>query len=361
MKEFNLNFKRDVTTKICIGDSIKFNLFDDLYINERVYGYIIITDENVYNLYKNTTFKTFKRNLRVLDIIKIKSDEKMKNLDTVKSIYDILLKRKIDRNVGILAVGGGVIGDIAGFIASTMLRGLNLIHIPTTLLSQVDSSIGGKNGVNLGDVKNLIGSFYHPRAVLIDTTFLKTLGENEIKNGIAEVLKYGIGFDDKLFNILLTQKEDIITLKPTVIDKIIEKSVKIKIDIVRRDEMEREGIRKLLNLGHTFGHAIESIGGLKSTKHGEAVSLGILIAAKISMNKGVLSKEAVEKIKEALVMYNLPIDIEKVNFKYLKKYIVQDKKVIKDEIDFIFINKIGQCSIQPVRVKELWQKKLFLN
>jgi len=290
----------------------------------------IITDENVFDLYSHD-FPDF-------PVIKIRAGEEFKDLDTVQNIFKELLKSGADRYSFILAVGGGVVCDIAGFVASTYMRGIRFGFISTSLLSQVDASVGGKNGVNLGDVKNIIGVFNQPEFVLCDPTVLSTLPERELISGFAEVIKYSLIWDLKLFVEIERNLKKLLQFDPEFIQKIVWTSINIKKEVVEQDELEG-GLRRILNFGHTFGHAIEKSHGLT---HGEAIAFGMLLAVYISEKEGFLSKIEAEQVNTIILSTGLIADLELDQDRILKA-LQSDKKRKGDSIQFILINGIGKA------------------
>jgi len=242
-----------------------------------------------------------------------------------------------------------MLGDLGGFIASTILRGLDLVLVPTTLLSQVDSSIGGKNGINNKFGKNLIGTFYQPSLVIIDTNFLKSLSKKQIKSGYSEIFKHSLIKDKKYFLWLEKNYNNVLNLEEPFLIQAIYKSIKIKSEIVSKDEKEKHNFlnsRAILNFGHTIGHAIEVMNNYKNNlTHGEAISIGMVYAAKISMNLNYLSFNKANKIREHLINAGLPIKIKYLNHKKLYNYITYDKKNINNKIKFILLKDIGKAFV----------------
>ena len=273
--------------------------------------------------------------------------EEYKNLTTLERIYDFLIERNLDRGCGLIALGGGVVGDMAGFAAATFLRGLPYIQIPTTLLAQVDSSVGGKTAVNHSQGKNLIGAFYQPEAVYIDIDTLDTLPSREISAGLAEVVKYGVIHDYEFFCWLEDHVQSLKQRDPDSFIYAIKKSCQVKAEIVAIDE--REGsIRAFLNFGHTFGHAVEKLSGYGQVKHGEAVSIGMVVAAKVSHRQGLCSGEEVARIAGLLQSLELPVIPP--NFS-LEDYVVsmqRDKKVNDGTLSLVLNQGIGQVVLKRI-------------
>lgn len=301
---------------------------------------IIITDENVSRLYKNK-FPGF-------PVITISIGEKAKTLNTVSEITDEFINLGVDRGSFILGIGGGVVCDITGFAASIFMRGLDFGYVSTTLLSQVDASVGGKTGVNYRGYKNMLGLFRQPEFVLCDTGMLKTLTDQDYKSGFAEVVKYGVIKDRKLFDRLNNHPDEIKKREIPFLKKIVSDSIKIKAGVVGKDPTE-QGYRRILNFGHTFGHAIESVYGLT---HGESVSLGMIIASDISVEKGLLDKKEAGEIKKLLSDMGL-VDQIKLDYARLASVIGKDKKKDKNLIHFVYIASIGEAQVIPTPVEEL--------
>jgi 3-dehydroquinate synthase len=302
--------------------------------------YAIITDSKVKKLYGNAFLRALKKNGLEGYIFDFPFGERSKNLQTIEVLAEKMIKAGFDRQDSIIALGGGVVGDMAGFLASIYMRGIPYVQIPTTLLAMVDSSVGGKTGVDLQSGKNLIGTFNQAQAIFIDSNYLKTLSEKQIKNGLAEIIKYGVIKDTKLFNYIEENLSEILNLKEKHLNKIIERSVEIKMAIVKKDEKEK-GERMILNYGHSFGHALEKMSDYKLL-HGFAISIGMVIANKLAIKKNLLKKEDADRIKKLLNNAGLPIvTIKNPALKDLKS----DKKKSGNKISLILPTKIGQVII----------------
>ncbi|MFA6918404.1 MAG: 3-dehydroquinate synthase, partial [Candidatus Gracilibacteria bacterium] len=302
--------------------------------------YAIITDSKVGKLYGFAFVRFLKNNGIDCEMFSFPEGEISKNLKTVETLAAQLLDKKFDRKDAILSLGGGVVGDIAGFLASIYMRGIPYIQIPTTLLAMVDSSIGGKTGVDLSEGKNLIGTFNQPKAVFIDTNYLKTLSKTQVRNGLAEIIKYSVIFDEKLFTFIEKHLQEILSLEPKTLNKIIAQSIAIKSKIVEKDEKEN-GERMLLNYGHTYGHIIEKLSGYKLL-HGYAISIGMVLANRLAVEKKLLDKKSAERIKNILMKAELPIATMKIPS---IKDLSSDKKKHGDFINFILPTKIGKAVI----------------
>ena len=307
---------------------------------------LIISNKEIATLYGENILGSLRSNNYVVEICIIKEGEIHKNVNTLNKIYDAAFEYKLERNSLMIALGGGIVGDITGLAAATWLRGIDYIQIPTTLLSMVDSSVGGKTAVNHPKGKNLIGSFYQPKAVYIDTNTLITLPKREFKAGMAEVIKYGIIKDKELFEFLENEANinQINNLEKKSLIKIINKSIKTKSEIVSMDEQE-SGIRAILNYGHTFGHVIENLCGYGEYLHGEAISIGMRIAGDIACNKGLWSLEESVRQNNLLKSYGLPIKIPRISKTEILKIVMGDKKVKDGRIRFILPKNIGEVGI----------------
>jgi 3-dehydroquinate synthase len=320
----------------------------------------IVSNKTVFPLYRDAILKSFRQHNIEPELIIIPDGEEYKDFLWTYYIYGELLKARFDRNSVLVAVGGGVVGDITGFVASTYMRGIRHIQVPTTLLSQVDSSVGGKTGVNHPIGKNMIGAFYQPSLVLVDVDTLRTLPPREFFAGMAEVIKYGIISDRELFNYLSTSREGIVSLGDNVIH-IINQSCRIKADVVSKDEKE-SGLRAILNFGHTIGHAVETATGYKRYLHGEAVAIGMCAAARLAVRMGMLSNEEAGDIKEVIEMYQLPVDIPPdLNVNDIMSAMSADKKAMAGRLKFVLPESIGKVRIEEDVDKELIQAILSGN
>ena len=271
-----------------------------------------------------------------LNVVTVPDGEEYKNLATVETILNELFTYKLDRKSLLIAFGGGVIGDMTGFTASLYQRGIDFIQIPTTLLSQVDASVGGKTGVNNSFGKNLIGAFYQPKAVYIDTDFLETLPKREFSAGIAEIIKMAVMFDADYFDYLSVLDFS----DKSALEKAIQRSVELKAWVVNQDEKEA-GIRAVLNYGHTFGHVVENETNYKKYLHGEAVSIGIVMANELAFELGLILEDEMRRIKEFLLKHDLPVSYEIKNCEAFYDKFFLDKKSANDKIKFILPKNIG--------------------
>lgn len=271
--------------------------------------------------------------------------ETTKSVRCLENVYDFLAEHRMERSSVLVVLGGGVIGDLGGFAAATYLRGIDFIQIPTTLLAMVDSSVGGKTGINLKAGKNLAGAFHHPRAVFIDTAVLQTLPEREFSAGMAEVIKYGMLADADLFRKLVSLGR--LTPDHPELAGIIRRCCEIKAEIVAADEKEQSssGGRALLNLGHTFGHAVEQVAGYGEYLHGEAIGLGLVMAARMSQERGRLSREDVQLVRELVELYGLPTRLrDPLPMKRLLETMKRDKKVRSGQLRFVGMERTGEAA-----------------
>ncbi|MEQ1759014.1 MAG: 3-dehydroquinate synthase [Vicinamibacterales bacterium] len=274
------------------------------------------------------------------DPILLSDGERFKTLQSVSRIYEALIGAGADRGSTLIAVGGGVIGDTAGFAAATFLRGISLIHVPTTLLAQVDSSIGGKVGVNHALGKNLIGAFHQPRVVAIDPTLLSTLPRREFRSGLYEVVKYGVIASRELFDRLATRTKRILAKNPDDLLPSIIESCRIKADVVSRDEREG-GLRRILNFGHTVGHALESVTQYRRFRHGEAIAYGMIAAADLSVNRRVLAPSDRDAIKSLITSLGSLPHVNDLPMAGILEAVGRDKKVVNGRLHFVLASAIG--------------------
>ena len=326
----------ELQSQVVIGESYR-NLAKYLPPDKQA---IIITDANILKHYGDF--------FRAWSVIEIGIGEKNKTLDTLTCIYSRLLELNADRSSFIVAAGGGILCDLAGYAASTYMRGVPFGFVSTTLLSQVDASVGGKNGVNFGGYKNMIGTFNQPRFVLCDSSMLQTLPEREFISGFAEIVKAAAIRDAALFHYLEQNAEKAVARDPEVIRHLVVESVKIKADVVQHDERE-QGDRRILNFGHTFGHAIEALTGIS---HGEAVSIGMMIAAKRSVTECGFPIQHLDRLESLLLRLGLPVAAN-VSTDDILRMMLKDKKREKDEMYFVLLSEIGKSLIRKTHVEKI--------
>ncbi len=303
----------------------------------------VITDSHVASLYGDEVMDILQGICKKNVLFSFTAGEKSKTLDTVKDIYTFLINEKFDRKDLLIALGGGVVGDITGFAAATYLRGIDFVQIPTTLLAQADSSIGGKTGVDFDGFKNMVGAFYMPRLVYMNVGVLKTLDDRQFFSGFAEIMKHGLIKDAVFYEWLLEHMYEICDRDTDTLLEMVEQSSKIKKAVVEKDPTEK-GDRALLNFGHTIGHAIEKARNFSLT-HGECVALGAVAAAFISWKKELLSMEEYYEIRDMFVPFNLPISMEELDQEEILRLTKSDKKVEGDSIKFILLKKVGKAVI----------------
>ncbi len=302
----------------------------------------IITNPTVARLYLKPVQEGLSRSGFSVTPLLVPEGEEHKDLKSLSTIYDRLISERFERSSCVMALGGGVVGDLAGFAAATFLRGIPYVQVPTTLLAQVDSSVGGKTGVNHRKGKNLIGAFYQPRLVLIDVGVLHTLPRRELLAGLAEVIKYGIIEEPRLFALLEEKLERLLSLDRELLVEVIAASCAIKAKVVEKDERE-EDYRSVLNFGHTIGHALESLTGYEKFLHGEAVAIGMAQAASISLRQGFCDEESLQRIHRLITRAGLPTEIpSNVKPKELVKRMEMDKKSSGGKIKFVLCAGIGK-------------------
>jgi 3-dehydroquinate synthase len=306
----------------------------------------IISDANVARRYAKPAIASLKASGFEVAAVTLPPGETSKSLRMVERCYDQLARHRLERNSFIIAFGGGVIGDLAGFVAATYLRGIQFVQVPTSLLAQVDSSVGGKVGVNLKAGKNLVGAFYQPRLVLCDLSALATLSARQFRSGVAEVIKYGIIFDAPLFARLERDLPLLLKRDTRVLADVVARCCEIKAEVVGQDERET-GLRAILNFGHTIGHAIEAIFGYGKYLHGEAISIGQVAAAKLSVRAAGLSAAEVARIQRLFARAGLPTEIKltPARVQTLIDAMRLDKKVTGGEVKFVLARRIGQVEL----------------
>ncbi|MBR1730011.1 MAG: 3-dehydroquinate synthase [Selenomonadaceae bacterium] len=305
---------------------------------------MLITDSNIEKIFADQIVSLLESAGLNVKIFVVPAGETSKSLSQAEKIYTAAIEYGLDRKSAIFALGGGVVGDLAGFIAATYLRGLPFVQIPTSLLAQVDSSVGGKVAVNHQLGKNLIGAFYQPKAVFIDLNFLKTLPEREIKSGLGEIVKYGVISDKNFFDYLNDNADKILTLDHSIMEKIISRSCEIKANVVSHDEKE-SGLRRILNFGHTMAHSIEEASGYSRYTHGEAVAVGMIGAAFISRELKMIGDEEFKRLENLINKLKMISHVENCDVDHMFKSIFRDKKTINGKISWVLMKSIGEVSI----------------
>jgi 3-dehydroquinate synthase len=318
---------------------------------------VVISDATVARRYRKPALASLKAAGFAPAFISQPAGEQAKTLKNVQACYDQLAKHRIERGSFVVALGGGVVGDLAGFVAATYLRGIDFVQVPTTLLAQVDSSVGGKVGVNLPAGKNLVGAFHQPKLVLCDLDTLRTLRAREFRAGLAEVIKYGIIYDAKLFARLERDLPKLLQQHPATLAAVIARCCQIKADVVGKDEKET-GLRAILNFGHTLGHGLEAISKYGKYLHGEAITIGQVTAAKISQAQTGLPAKDTARITALFQNAGLPTQVKltPAQTKRLFTAIQLDKKVTAGQINFVLAKKIGQVitrqKVQPAQIRQ---------
>lgn len=348
MKKLNIDLG-SVTSNIIIEKGIIRNAGREIrkvYSNFKI---AVVTDENVFGLYGEILKESLEAENFTPSFIVIRPGEQSKTVDTLKHVYSSLVNMGITRGDLIVALGGGVVGDLAGFAASTYLRGIDFVQIPTSLLAQIDSSIGGKVAVNLDEGKNLIGSFYHPILVLVDPQVLNSLPEKFVKDGLGEAIKYGCIRDKELFARLLEIKSMHGLFEN--IEDIIFRCLSIKKETVEMDEKDK-GIRMLLNFGHTIGHAVEKYFNYEKYSHGEAVSVGMYLITKRSEELGITEMGTSDKIKEILENFRIEYMIPNLDREEIIKNILVDKKNISGKLNLVLLKNIGDAFVYTIPEEE---------
>ncbi len=338
----------------------KYSIEIESYSIKKKLENIISKNNNVIFIIDKKVFKTFKtvRNYQSQKYITISCSEKIKSFQHFSKLCNNILNLGVDRKSILVAIGGGTLGDLAGFVASTVLRGIELVLVPTTLLSQVDSSIGGKNGINTNYGKNLVGTFYQPKQVIIDPSILSTLPKREFLSGYAEIVKHSIIKDKRFFIWLNKNAKNLFNFNLKIITYAIYKSILIKKEYVLKDEKEKlqnRNSRAILNFGHTFGHALETYYNYnRKLTHGEAISIGMIIASTISQKLNYLSYKDLNEIKNHFISNNLPISDPRMFDKKIFKIISKDKKVVGDKINFVILKNIGNAFLkQNISLKNI--------
>ncbi|WP_440993159.1 3-dehydroquinate synthase [Cysteiniphilum litorale] len=328
---------------VMISSDIDFTKLISYINNKEV---LVVTNTTIADLYLSQLDKAIKDECFKYAHCILADGEAYKNSDSLNTIYQHLLERNYTRNCVLIALGGGVIGDITGFAASTYQRGANVIQIPTTLLSQVDSSVGGKTAINHPLGKNMIGAFFQPQLVMTSTQFLKTLPQREFAAGMAEVIKYGCIIDADFFAWLEQNTQLLIAHDSNALIYAIAKSCELKARVVSLDEEEKTGVRALLNLGHTFGHAIECCQNYQGLKHGEAVAIGMVMAADLSQSLGFVDKSIVERIRALLQCFSLPVALPQgLSKTQFIATMLRDKKNTTAGITLILLDAIGKAKV----------------
>lgn len=314
---------------------------------------VVITDTNVQRPHAERCVASLAGTGVKVDLTVVPAGEATKSVETANRLWNELCAGGADRKSVVVAVGGGVIGDLAGFVAATYARGLPFVQVPTTLLAQVDSSVGGKVGVNLPAAKNMVGAFWQPRGVLIDTAVLDTLPDREYRAGLAEVVKYGVILDAEFFTYLEQHAAALNQRQAEVLRLVIARCCRLKADVVEQDECEVTGLRAVLNYGHTFGHAVEAETGYERFLHGEAVALGMLCASRLAERLGRVDAEFTRRQSDLLAALGLPVQLPALDQDALIAAMQRDKKVEHGRLRFVLPTRMGHVELVPGVPEEL--------
>jgi 3-dehydroquinate synthase len=306
---------------------------------------VVVTDANVEQPHATRCAESLAETEADVDLLVVDAGEGSKSVEMADRLWQELLELEADRNTVVVAVGGGVVGDLAGFVAATYARGVPFFQVPTTLLAQVDSSVGGKVGVNLPGAKNMVGAFWQPLGVLIDTEVLNTLPDREYRAGLAEVVKYGVILDAEFFAYLEDHVDDLNRRRADVLRPVIARCCRLKADVVEQDERETAGRRAVLNYGHTFGHAIEAETGYGHFLHGEAVSIGMLCASRLAERLGRIPRDLTQRQSDLLQALGLPVEVPEVDREALLSAMRHDKKVSHGRLRFVLPTRMGHVEL----------------
>jgi len=347
----------DRSYDIHIGSGTLKNLGPILVTTEPLEHAVIITDSNVQD-YAKTVAESFADVGANVDVLTVEAGEMSKCAGSAAALWEELLAAGADRKSVVIAVGGGVVGDLAGFIAATFARGVSFVQVPTTLLAQVDSSVGGKTGINLSSAKNMVGAFWQPLTVLIDIDVLKTLPERDYISGLGEVIKYGMIQDAEFFDYLESHIFELKGRDPDTLQYVVSRCCRLKADVVEADERETSGRRAILNYGHTFAHALEAASGYGELLHGEAVSIGMTCAARLAESMERITPEVTARQHALLQAVGLPIAVPALSTDKLMELMMHDKKVEYGKLRFILPDRLGNVElvgdVDPDLVRDAW-------
>jgi 3-dehydroquinate synthase len=306
---------------------------------------VVITDSNVDELYSEPVGDALQEAGAQVDILIAEAGEQSKSAEVAADLWEQMLDQGADRKTVVVALGGGVVGDLAGFVAATFGRGLRFVQVPTTLLAQVDSSVGGKVGINLPGGKNMVGAFWQPRGVVIDVAVLDSLPDREYRAGLAEVVKYGVIQDAEFFAYLEQRVEQVNMRDADVLAYIVKRCCRLKADVVEKDEREETGLRSLLNYGHTFCHAFEAATNYEELLHGEGVAIGMMCAARLAERLGRVDAAFVERQRKLLEAFGLPLGVPDVDRDELIELMYHDKKVERGKLRFVLPSRMGHVEL----------------
>ena len=306
---------------------------------------VVVTDKNVEHPHAAAAEQAFEEKQIKVQLVVVDAGESQKSMANVQQLLEKLLTLGADRHTFLVAVGGGVIGDLAGFLAAIYARGIPFVQVPTTLLAHVDSSVGGKVGVNLSQAKNMVGAFWQPRGVLIDTSVLETLPDREYRSGLAEVVKYGVILDADFFRYLEQHVAEINAREPAALQHIIYRSCELKAEVVSQDEREETGLRAVLNYGHTFAHPFESLTGYQNLLHGEAVSMGMVCASRLAARLGRIPDSMTQQQHNLLTALHLPVEPPQLDIDRVLEVMTHDKKAQHGRLRFVLPTRLGHVEL----------------
>ncbi len=336
----------DRSYEIHVGNGLLRQIGSQLAAIDDISRVIVITDSHVGALYAETVQASLRTAELPFDLLTVKAGEKSKRVETADSLWQQVLSVGADRQAVVVALGGGVVGDLAGFVAATFGRGVRFVQLPTSLLAQVDSSVGGKVGINLADAKNIVGCFWQPVHVSIDLEVLHTLPDNEFAAGMAEVIKYGVIHDAAFFAQLENDIEQIEQRDSATLATIVARCCQIKAEVVAADEREETGVRAILNYGHTFGHALESLTGYSTYLHGEAVAIGMTCAAKLAVKLGMIEPSILDRQTTLLEKANLPTRMPTQDLDDFLTAMGRDKKTVNQQIRLVLPDRLGHVVLR---------------
>jgi 3-dehydroquinate synthase len=335
----------DRSYSILIGPGVLDRTGEVLTAGSKVSHAALITDTNVESPHAANVARSLDDAGITVDMLVVEPGETSKAIDVADSLWQKLLELRSDRKTVVVAVGGGVVGDLAGFVAASYARGLRLVQVPTTLLAQVDSSVGGKVGINLPGAKNMVGAFWQPTSVLIDTSVLDTLPPREYRAGLAEVVKYGVILDAEFFAYLEANIDGLNEREPEVLEHVIARSCELKAQVVSQDEREETGLRAVLNYGHTFCHALETLTGYGTLLHGEAVSIGMLCASRLAQRMNRVDAEFTRRQHDLLSRLGLPTALPDLPHDKILAVMGRDKKVEHGRLRFVLPTRMGHVEL----------------
>ena len=322
----------------------------------RVSHAVVVTDENVESPHAARVAESLADESLSVDMVVVPAGEPTKSIEMATSLWRKMLELKADRKTVVVAAGGGVVGDLAGFLAATYARGIRFFQVPTSLLAQVDSSVGGKVGINLPGAKNMVGAFLQPQGVLIDIATLDTLPDRQYRAGLAEVVKYGVILDAELFAFFEAHVEGLARRDHEILREVVARCCRLKADVVEQDEHEQSGLRAVLNYGHTFGHALEALAGYGEILHGEGVAIGMVCASRLAERLGRVESGLTARQRDLLVALGLPVDVPALDHDAILEAMLHDKKVQHGRLRFVLPSTLGRVElvgdIDPGDVRE---------